>query len=114
MRIKIRDTVYETVHEAAKAFGVKPTAIYVAASRGKLDRIGLPAKGRVLFAPGTKPGNAVTICGKHFPSITAMALFLGRSPSNTLKLWKNGKREKLVLEVFAKLVKEEQEARFKR
>lgn len=41
MIIKIRGVTYPSVHDAAKALGVKVHSIYAAASDGTLDRVGV-------------------------------------------------------------------------
>jgi len=74
MRVIIRGTIYETVREAAAAFGVTTSYIYQALSRGRPDSIGI-GMGR---SPHPHPnGNRVTIHGITFPSYKAASLELG-------------------------------------
>lgn len=80
MRVNVRGVIYESVRECAAALGVKPAAVYKAMQRGTLDNLGQPPN-----AP--KP---ITIGGVSFPSIAALARYIGKDTSHTRRALQAG------------------------
>ncbi len=82
MRVRIRGTIYESVDEAAAALGVSKKTVYWAINHGNPDMLGLgrprPPRSGNANLDNSKP---VTVAGKYFPSISALARFLGRDIS---------------------------------
>lgn len=77
MRVMIRGVTYETVREAAEAFGLGTSYIYDAIERGRQDFIGT-GRGRARHGqPDDWNGNAITLHGLTFPSMTTASLALG-------------------------------------
>jgi hypothetical protein len=77
----IRGVTYETVREAAEAFGLGTSYIYDAIERGRQDMIGI-GRGKLRHGqPDGQPtdwvSNAITIHGLTFPSMTVASLALG-------------------------------------
>lgn len=81
MRVDVRGTVYESVRECATALGIRPAAVYKALQRGTLDNLGHPPN-----AP--KP---ITIGDVCFPSIAALARYIGKDTSHTRRALQGGK-----------------------
>lgn len=77
MRVEVRGVVYPDVHACSKALGVKPSTIYHALSRGKLDTLGT-GRGKVK-RPDAVGGKAlgVKIGPFHFRSMAQASVFLG-------------------------------------
>jgi hypothetical protein len=92
MRVKIRGLIYESVRAAASANNVSADTVYDAVSRrdpdsvgvgrGKYDRCGMPK--------GGMPPTSVTIGGKKFPSMAALARYIGREPRNVRTALRSG------------------------
>lgn len=82
MRVKVRGTTYESVRECAAALGVKPAAVYKAMQRGTLDNLGQPPN-----AP-----KSITIGDVSFPSIAALARYIGKDTSHTRRALQAGPR----------------------
>ena len=81
MRVMIRKVIYETVRDAAEAFGVTTSYIYDAITRGRQDMIGI-GRGKLRYGqldnwPTEWTGNATMIHGLTFPSMTAASIALG-------------------------------------
>lgn len=106
MRVRVRGTTYESVKDCAAALGVSPKTVYTAVNYGNPDKIGTgrprpPGSGNQNI-DNSKP---VTIAGKHFPSISALARFLGRDISCTRKaLNTNGRAARAITEAVARTI----------
>lgn len=76
MRVTIRGTAYETVREAAEAYGVSVTHVYNAISGGTQDSIGV-GMGRWRKPRHRYDGNKIVLYGVTFESMKAASLALG-------------------------------------
>ncbi len=94
MRVNIRGTIYESVHEAAKAINRSTKTVYRAINQGRTDQLGT---GKVSpYKPSPKQGRGTSvplkIAGVYFPSIAALARFIGKDKSHTrVALYKGGR-----------------------
>ena len=85
MRVDIRGTIYESVPEAAKAVNRSTTTVYRAIELGRTDQLGL---GRVhkykrTGNPCVATSKPQCVAGVWFPSISALARFIGKDTSHT-------------------------------
>ena len=82
MRVDVRGTIYESVAECAAAVGRSPKTVYAAAANGTTDKLGT---GRpVPYKPRPAPkGRVVCVADVWFPSISALARFIGKDVSHT-------------------------------
>lgn len=67
MRVSVRGKVYESVKEAADAFGMTINGVYSAIQQGKTDLIGL----------GKTQPRSITLAGVHFKSWKTASIALG-------------------------------------
>jgi hypothetical protein len=101
MLISIRGTLYASVAAAARAHNRTPSAIYSALDRGSLDRVGLRPAG----CEGGRPRIPHDVAGRHFPSTSHLARFLG---------WSSGRVRRTLLkkpEKVAMAVRQKEERR---
>ena len=84
MRVKVRGVVYETVKECAEALNVSPKTVYSAIGHGNPDKIGTghprAYKPRSPRFDASKPQR---VAGVWFPSISALARFIGKDITHT-------------------------------
>lgn len=82
MRVNIRGTIYESVAECAVAIGRSPKTVYSAIANGTTATLGL---GTVRFHKHRQPCGAKPHCvaGMWFPSISALAKYIGKDISHT-------------------------------
>lgn len=110
MPVTIRVVRYESVAEAAAAIKVTTSTIYRAIDSGTLDRCGLGMGNRVRRSPkaGHKP-KPLTVGGRRFPSISALAKFIGRDVSCVRRALSNNAntRARVLRQAMAAIVKEE-------
>lgn len=76
MRFDVRGTIYETVHEAAKATGRSIKTVYAAAANGTTDKLGTGIP-RAYSPRPNQSGRVVNVAGVWFPSISALARVKG-------------------------------------
>ena len=82
MRVDVRGTIYESVAECAAAMGRPQKTVYAAIANGTTATLGL---GTVRFhKPRQAPkGRVVCIAEIWFPSISALAKYIGKDISHT-------------------------------
>ena len=82
MRVDVRGTIYETVAECAAAVGRSKKTVYAAIDNGTTDRLGT---GRpVPYKPRQSPkGRVVCVADVWFPSISALARYIGKDITHT-------------------------------
>lgn len=82
MRVDVRGTIYETVAECAAAVGRSKKTVYAAINNGTTDKLGTgtlrPHRPRKAY--GAKPQ---CVAGMWFPSISALARYIGKDVSHT-------------------------------
>lgn len=85
MRVDIRGTIYESVPEAAKAVNRSPQTVYRAIDRGRTDQLGLGPVHKYKRTGNQCVGTSKPQCvsGVWFPSISALARFIGKDKSHT-------------------------------
>lgn len=85
MRVDIRGTIYESVPEAAKAVNRSPQTVYRAIDRGRTDQLGLGPVHKYKRTGNQCVGTSkpVKIADMYFPSISALARFIGKDKSHT-------------------------------
>lgn len=82
MRVDIRGTIYESVPAAAKATGRSVKTIYAAIDRGCADKIGTGTPKAYRPHPA-RDGKPQCVAGVWFPSISALARYIGKDKSHT-------------------------------
>ena len=82
MRVNIRGTIYESVTAAAKATGRSVKTVYAAIDRGCADKIGTGTPKAYKPHPA-RDGKPQCVAGVWFPSISALARFIGKDKSHT-------------------------------
>lgn len=85
MRVDVRGTIYESVAEAAKAVNRSPQTVYRAIDRGRTDQLGLGPVHKYKRTGNQCVGTSKPQCvsGVWFPSISALARFIGKDKSHT-------------------------------
>lgn len=85
MRVRIRDTVYADVNEAADAFGVARATVMDAIRKGTENRIGLR------HVPGSTRKIPVVIEGVSYPSLSEASRRLKVSKTTMQQWYHSGK-----------------------
>lgn len=89
MRVNIRGTIYESVPAAAKATGRSVKTIYAAIDRGCADKIGTGTPKAYRPHPA-RDGKPQCVAGVWFPSISAVARFIGKDITHTRNALRKG------------------------
>ena len=91
MRVKVRGTLYDSVRECAAALGISPKTVYWAINYGDPDKLGTgrsrPTKPRSPRFDASKPQRVADI---WFPSISAVARFIGKDITHTRNAIRKG------------------------
>ena len=82
MRVNIRGTIYESVPAAAKATGRSVKTVYAAIESGRTDHLGTGMPKAYKPHPA-RDGKPQCVAGVWFPSISALARFIGKDTSHT-------------------------------
>jgi hypothetical protein len=82
MRVNVRGTIYESVQEAAKATGRSVKTVYAAIDSGRTDQLGTGTPKAYRPHPA-RDGKPHCIAGVWFPSISALARYIGKDVSHT-------------------------------
>lgn len=99
MTVLVRGVLYPSARAAAEALGVTKGTIYSALSRGTIDTVGLGTGSIPTSHVKTIPPRSVTVAGKRFPSIAALARYIGRDPRNVRKSLLRGEKARAGLAV---------------
>lgn len=113
MRVLIRGVEYPDVHAAAAAHNVTVATVYDAIIRRDPDSIGL-GRGKVKRNPkGGLPPKPITVAGQKFPSLAALARYIGRPPREVRTSLKRGElaQRRIVLAVMKRIAQQENAAR---
>ena len=89
MRVDIRGTIYESVTAAAKATGRSVKTIYAAIDMGREDKIGTGTPKAYKPHPA-RDGKPQCVAGVWFPSISAVARFIGKDITHTRNALRKG------------------------
>lgn len=114
MMIEIRGKVYPDAKAAAKAKKVAVSTVYDAVIRRNPDTIGLGRGARPKASrKGGKPPKPITVAGRRFASIAALARAIGREPRYVRASLKAGEiaRNRIALAVMGLIAAEENAAR---
>ena len=89
MRVNIRGTIYESVPAAAKATGRSVKTVYAAIESGRTDHIGTGTPKAYRPHPA-RDGKPQCVAGVWFPSISAVARFIGKDITHTRNALRKG------------------------
>lgn len=91
MRVKVRGVIYESAKECAAALGVSPKTVYWAINYGDPDKLGMghprAYKPRSPRFDASKPQRVADI---WFPSISAVARYIGKDITHTRNAIRKG------------------------
>ena len=110
MTVQIRGKIYPNAAAAAKALKVAESTVFCAIMRGNPDRIGLGPDYKARKSKGGTP-REITVAGRKFVSIAALARTIGRPPKavrNSLNAGEDAKQN--IIAAVMKLIAQQENA----